>query len=579
MNKEKMQRGINRDISGEFARESEKIVFPEFMKSVDIEPLQCFYQVLSNDNYTSSGYSFYIKSPGENALLDPDIWIKYTFTLRDQANNALGNTINTWANSDAFANQYAASNLRLAFRSGNVVQRATQSMQVIINGHSITCEPWKYVDVLNKLYISDNQSRHEFSASGGKFDNGNHSHRVSGDIPIVGLSANINNATLGVNIIPGFHSNAEIVATGGGATGIAIMPAPRRDYFYNEGYDDRCMKLVDVLRRSQAPNANSGLQYGNAAAVQTYTIVLYERLPIYPFKMYSNDEIVGIIPNIRDLTIRGQFTSNLMGCMMRASADPAAITNLEVPALASGGSQCELYLKWYTPPVNVSIPPSVSLPLRKINVWAVSQPIETLVATDNPRIMTSVSQYNISLDGIPDLLLIYFKYRVDSLLVTYPDDYHFEITNLQINIEGASGKVSQIQTIDLYNKWKRYLHHEDTNLPSFDEWRRYNCVAVLKPEDYGVIKGPGMNNPVTLGVQFTPQNWWNIPKMGLVPAENYAGLAAELIVTTIFDKWSLTIKSSGSASSELTRVNSIVAPAPASIGLSELQPMGIRELM
>lgn len=555
---------------------SDKLLYPQFEKMVKEVPMQVMYQVASNDTYTSSGYSFYIKSPGKGMLLDSDIWIKYTLSLTDLANNAISGLFGSPAADDAFANIAAASNVRLAFRSGFAIQKATQSMLVIINGLSLTNEPWKFVDVLNKLYISDDQSRHEFSSSGGKYDNGNHGHRTASDISVVGITdaAILNNQTLGINIGGGFHTAAEIQLTGATRIAPCYTPAPLSDYFYNEGFTDRHFKLADIIRRSQAPNAQTGVQYGPNAASTTYTITVYERLPIGPFKMYSNDEIFGVIPHINDLTIRGMFSSNFLANVMRSSASVAAICSLSVPANASGSSQCELYLKWYTPPQSFPIPQQISLPLRKINVWSTSKTIVALAAADNPGTMSAVSEYNISLDAIPDLLLIYYKYRVDSILSNMPDSYHFEITDLRLSIEGASGKVSLIQTIDLYNKWKSYLRHEDTKLPQFDEWRRYTCVAVLKPEDYGCLRGPGYDNPVTLGVQFTPFNWWNIPKLGLIPSNNYTGTAAELIVTSIYDRWSLTIKESGGASSQNTKeVSMMRQPSLSTIQNMERPPM------
>lgn len=558
---------------------SDKLMWQSFQKEIFEGPLQVFYQTVSNDTYTSSGYSFYIKSPANGMLLDRDVWIKYTLNVVELANNAVSNTISTYNDgNNGFGNIYAASNTRIAFRGGNVMQKAHQAITCIINGLTISSEPWKYVEELNRIFISQEQSRHEFSGSGGAFDNGNHSHRVAGDIGASGFNAgNIAAAATGITIINGFHSNAEIQATGAAGNNliVAVQNVPKYDYYYNEGYSDRHVKFADLMRRFQAPNAGTGNQYGVAggAAANTYQFTFYERIPIPPFKMYSNDEQDGVIPNIKDLTIRSNFTSNFLPNIIRSSVDLAAIMRLDVPANSSGSSNCELYLKWYTPPINYSIPAQISMPLRKIWTWASSKLIGALAAADNPGTMTAISEYNISLEAIPDLLLIYYKYRVDSTLSTYPDSYHFEITDLRINLEGQSGKVSQIQTIDLYNKWKSILRHNDAKIPPFDEWRRYMCIACLKPEDYGCIRGPGYDNPVTLGIQFTPRNWWNIPSAGLVAEETYNGTAAELIVTGIFDKWMLNIPANGSAVSSLTKEVGMMKPYLPSLPAANQQLM------
>src|SRR5438128_11539489 len=114
----------------------------------------------------------------------------------------------------------------------------------------------------------------------------------------------------------------------------------------------------------------------------------------------------------------------------------------------------------------------------------------------------------------------------------------------------------------------------------YDEWRRYCCQAVLQPEDYGCMRGPGYDNPVTLGVSFTANNWWNIPKNGLVPAENYNGVAAEIVVVQLYDKWYLNVNASGSAQSGLTRIANPIMAGPSSIGLNTPQPLiGLRDMM
>lgn len=568
--------------------ESSKLQYSEFIREVEKVPLQTYYQLQNNDTYSSSGYSFYIKSPGQGLLLDPEIWIYYSIRLTDTggANATLANNYELAGGAnDDIRGAYARTDIRYALRSGNIMQKATQGMTVIINGHSLTCEPWFYVEELNRLYISQDQSKHEFSASGGQFDNGNHSHRVLSDCHSSGQNTAVTDARMEVHIYKGFHSN--VVAMPTQAAGAAqnmvncISPLPESEYFFNQGYNDRYMKFADIIRRTQAPNANYGVRFSAANANQNYDIDIYERLPINPFKQYSNDHFNGMIPNVKDLTIRGQFSTNLASLVLRTSAAGNVTVNI-----VSASDNCQLLLKWYTPPQDMimNIPKEISIPLRKINVWPKNETLPVPGAADRVSADSVINESNISLDGIPDLLLIYVRLRPDQFTTVVPDSYHLEFDNLQLNIEGASGKMNQIQTIELYNKWKKLLKHGDNKITPYDEWRRYMCIACLKPEDYGCIKGPGYDNPVSLGIQLTCRNWWNIPAMGGgaagANAELYNLTGGQLCVVSIYDKWSLTIRDSGSAQSELTRVASAITPSVGSIGLSQLQPsQGIRGLL
>lgn len=568
--------------------ESEKLSFAEFSKTVNRDPLQTFYQVQDNDSYSSSGYSFYVKSPGQGLLLDPEIWIKFTIRLQENAAaaNAIKNNFQTRQNADNVAGVPPAADVRMAWRQGNIMARGTQNISVIINGQSFSYEPWKYVDVLNRLYVSNDQSEHEFSSSGGRFDEGNHGVITDSDNWGIGAGSiviaagdNINNRN-----IQHYHSNLAAAANN---IQINTRNIINNDAFgLNKGFSKRHLKFADQLRRSSAPNAGRGLRYNGTniadADHQYYLFEFFERIPCPPFKMYSNDSTYGVIPNIRDMTIRGQFCSNLLQNILQKSTALAANTiELEFASL-SGGTNCQLFLKWYTPPVVSSIPREVTLPLKKISVWAKSVNLAAPGAADNYS-STPVSDYNISLDAIPDLLLIYFKYRMDSFDCNMPSDYLCEIIDLSINLEGASGKVNKIQTIQLYQNWKKLLKHQDSNIIDYDEWRRYCCVACLQPEDYGVLKGPGYDNPATLGVSFTARNWHNNPgydNTGAATNELFAGTLFELVVTSIYDKWSLTIRNSGGAESALTKIVAPHTASTASIGLSQLQPdMGFRGLI
>lgn len=601
-----------------------KLVYNEFQKSIAEVPLEVYYQTISADQYTANGFQFNIKQPGPQALLDSDIWIRYKIKILETANNALVNsfenpTLNVAANANATRAYYPATNTRFAFRGGNIMQRAIAQFSVQINNRTISVQPYRWIDALNRLYISNDQSEHEFSASGGRFDEGNHGVRtskinwkdrtsiVNDNVQFFGptvptLWASVinaliasDNSTAVINVNESYYTNTNPVLTGL----ISADQKAQRNFgfsnlkpdfplnyeFYNPGFDARVNKLTELLRRNRAEYYGVGdfnsAYLANAAPVATAATVvtplqfrgslgadaggahefifeIFERLPCPLFKMYSNDEVYGVIPNITQMQLQGNFLNTFLANILR-SDNEALAASISFDNL--GGSDCQLYLRWFSPPQQMSIPREITIPYKKINVWPKTYPLTTApnAMAGNASQSIDVSEYNITLEAIPDLLLIYLKYNASAQTLGVPDDYNAEITDLTINIDNASGKLNQIQSIDLYNKWKKLLKHNDNRIIGYNEWRKYCCVAALQPEDYGVRYGPGYSNQTALGIKFKGI-LWNVNPSIMYQAVEYmpnnatTANALELEVVSIFNRNALTIRADGSASEELLKV-------------------------
>lgn len=586
-----------------------KLVFNEFQRSISEVPVEVYYQQLTADQYNSAGFQFNVKSPGTHALLDTDIWIEYNLLVRETADfyikNLFENTVNgLWI---------PQVSTFIALRSGYCVQRTIQNFSLQINNQTLNVRPSYYVDVLNRLYISNDQSEHEFSPSGGRFEDGNHGHRTA---PVSSNPAFGNNNPYVAGRGQGTHYSTEAVdAFTGGAgniaagTGSGLVPyiIPRNYWgrgsdnmplalgtnaliwawpeypdeyeFRNKGLGRRVSQLALKLRQnldttdSGGTDANvaNGVQYAatNIAGNQGYYVIkIFERLPIPLFKMYSNDEIYGVIPNIVQMQIQGNFVNNMMKNLFRSNTDinPAAGIDLYWGQPLTT-SYCTLYLRWYTAPKSMAIPREISVPYKKIVTWSKSFGVTENAAgvTDNYQDYNPVSEYNISLEAIPDLLLIYTRCAAGNYKTNIDDDFNYEIRGLTINIDNASGKVNQITSLDLYHKWKRLLKHSDSKIIGYEEWRRYCCVACLQPEDYGVRYGPGYSNPCVLGLKFIPRQWRINPRIGAGTSFYGGGVSnkenigigiveAELVVTTIYYKNKLTIRADGTASQEMVKM-------------------------
>ncbi len=587
-----------------------KLVFNEFQRSISEVPLEVYYQTINADQYNSNGFQFNIKAPGTKALLDTDVWLAYDFKLQETANDTFKNSFIGNAR-DAVLFRYPAVDTKTALRSGFVVQKATQSLSIQINNTTLNVRPCQWLDVLNRLYISNDQSEHEFCTSGGRFDEGNHGFRTQnmryepaadnalldtsatsfspqvpnaytfqpqqahtiqilaannvadGGVIAAGNAAAGTNSQIQGNIVDGWFTPNLPANTGFKLYMLLQRPIPLSTEFWNPGFDQRVGQLAKKIRLLNASNALTAVQFGARAAQASYQITVFERLAIPLFKMYSNDEIFGVIPNITQMQIQGNFLSNFLQNIVMTN-DPAS---LQMDWNLIAGANCRIYLRWYTPPMSMMIPRELSVPYKKIVTWSKTAELllggmAGLAAADNFMTAGDVTEYNISLEGIPDLLLIYMKWSASLMSARNPDDFNLELTNLMINIDNASGKVNQINSLDLYNKWKKLLKHSDNKIIGYDEWRKYCCVAALQPEDYGVRYGPGYSNPCVLGLKFTPISWWRNPAIGPFAQggqENFGGNAGadintELVVTTIYYKNRLIIRADGTAQQEMVKI-------------------------
>lgn len=577
-----------------------KLVFNEFQRSISEVPLEVYYQTITSDQYSQSGYQFNIKQPGAHALLDTDIWIEFNIRIRETADWAIQGSFENQQLGGADAVRFPNNNNKVALRSGFVMQRATQNFSLQINNMTLNMRPHLHTDLLNRMFISNDQAEHEFTNSGGRFEEGNHGHRTTnvtkrnpsgfaGLTQLASFSPQIDNAQAIVdnNMAGDANTRFNAFAVSGWKVPRAFPVAPQifvdlwdpyplKYEYMNPGFESRINKFSMTARNNltfgdtggTSSAAAAGVQYEGSVAAGNqhfYEFRLFERLPIPLFKMYSNDEVFGVLPNVVQMQIQGNFDSNLDRLIIRSN-NP----NLAASTYWTGitNEHCKLYLRWYTPPTSMSIPRELSVPFKKIFNWSKNITIASMdTAAGANYLEQAISEYNVTLESIPDLLCIYMKYRTANMTFDTPDDYNFEIRGLSINIDNASGKVNQIQSLDLYNKWKRLLKHSDNKIIGYEEWRRYCCVACLQPEDYGVRYGPGYSNQTVLGLSFIARNWHVNPSVGFgtraldeggtefLGGAAGAGTLADLVITAIFYKNKLIIRADGSASQEMIKIS------------------------
>lgn len=550
---------------------SEELNLDDFRSIPRNVPFDVIYQPLTCSEFGNGGYSFNISSVGPGSLLSRDIWIEYNFAIVETAARFLEN---------GYENQAAlsadpASPIKFALRQGNVVARSTEFISLKLNDLELRYLPGEYIEVLNRLNVSTEQSKHEFSASGGMFSSGNHGYFTDnryfyerGDTGVTGNNVNpftfvgnsaapedqnVGNTHFYLYVIDGWYPDQQpdVINPAGRAVN------PQRDYltnlrcatplkyeFYNPGFSDRVNKTALNLRWDGNSNVRydvaEGAQFYSGSNLNRYTFRIMERLPIPLFKMYSNDLVHGVIPHIRDLKIHGQFYPNLLENMFEADQVPI---HLQMDWTVQ--QQCRMYLKWYIVP-QISVPPSVSFNCPIIDVHTISvTPRDLLLymaANPTAKYMdTSLNYRDITLQCVPDVLMIYYHYQPQKYDTSDPSDLQVELVDMVINLNTSTAKLTGMQTMQYYQLWKNNLQYKNDDVMGYNEWRKYCFVAVLKPEDYGIKGQNEMNKPVNMSIRGTARNSWVNPSIFKCAPEVVAGTQWELVITSIYYRNSITI--------------------------------------
>lgn len=581
---------------------SSSLYWTNFEAIVDKEPLFVQYQNYQAQSFSASDYSWYIETPANGVLLDNEVWIHYYITITD-----LNEYIRSaWARTSD-GTEHLSSNTNpenfTAFRCGNILQKACQSIAIDINGTVMTYEISKYHDVFNRIFVTKEESESVFPPGCHYFDDGQHlglyeNYRIGQDQVTIwgnmlGITGGAENPRLACNNFKGFSGSAA-------QTAILTQSYPEKSMnhgFYKRGAD------LEKLWREQNHDYTDNLSdnVGIARYPNIVRFEMFEKLSVSPFHMYDNRDIKMSIPNIRTLQITFQFHSNAAQLMMRtcgATVPNAPLgqndINLNWYTIAP-----QLLLRWYTPPAGYSIPAEVTLPVTKIMTYTnstlagieVPDPYDSSITY--PITATGFSVSNISLPAVPDLLLVFFKRQLSQYLCKFPDDYNLSISRISIDMEGNSGKLNNCRTIHLWNMYRRHLRLYPASRDTFDNWFKYHCVLAITPADLGVIKGPGMDNPIQLSFRdIDTEYWFQVPSMNSIknmdegadniypsfnPENGIASAKFDFHVCAIYDKYGLTLTKDGSSALQLLRVNNAgtsTAP-PVAVGPSSLADVNI----
>lgn len=521
---------------------SQELDLEQFETFLHKQGYDVFYQNTAGDSFNASGVAFTINTPGYNAMLSRDVWVEYNIELVDTVDSATQSNFE-----DPALGIGPLTDIRMALRGGNVIARSMKDLYVTLNGHRFYYNPAYYMDVMNRIFVGPLQSKHEFSGSGGIFDSGNHGNRtdhiLSRELTANGNAfpqnwvGNVLDAAVTGNthfcfyVHNGFHS-AGAIGNGPLVDVLCNMRPeyPLKEVWYNPGFSERFDQFSINTRiywnspSQQVTNANPGFQWNGGfnpvdILKPIFQLQLFERIPCPLFKMYSTDGVKGSLGHVQSIQLHAQFVDKMLQHVLRCN-DPAPTIKLLWQYVTA--ASCIVHTKWYIP--KVKLPRILHFKMPKYLTQNFPLTFTTNQnASTTPYLDTAFYYEKVNLPAIPDALILFVKYDPAYMTCDTPDDYNCELVNFEFAYNASSSKLLGIQTIQMYNHWKRNLQFQSEDVTTYHEWRKYCCVCIVKPEDYG-IKGPDeLNEPCQFRFRGIARNWYNNPSVFLTPFEPLGG--------------------------------------------------------
>lgn len=487
------------------------LTWRSFQESATKVPNQVLYETISADSKNDNGFSFNFRGPADNALLDNEISIQYQFKLTSvgfiTAMGKLGFTNMTPTTDGLLAFP--------AFKQCFPVARCLQNLSVTINGSNFNVQPAYWIDVLNRLYFTEEEASTYCSTSGGEFDGPKRDYyspaqclgivrsgRGTGD---VALDKEIN---LGGMAPVADKSVCTLPITNNIDANTGLWARMKR--FYNQ-VAQQSFTYYNTPIVSQQVYTDKILAGHDVNGTDTFTFTLTERIPIAPFVFHPSKDPKMSIPNIKQISINAQFRTNYYRALLQGTingvigvggdvADRKAVT-LEL-------TDCNLLAKWYL--TDLAIPPAIRLPAPKYQQY-----IENKVVTFSntyargPSSAADWTFSNIQLDSIPDKFIMFVRRSIDDEECGYPSEFNLSIKNITLTIGGASGRLMSLTPEQMYNNFLNYSHQNGGKKLDFDSWYKYSCAAILEPSDIGLIAGAGYNYKTNMTVKMGLESWWN----------------------------------------------------------------------
>lgn len=541
-----------------------------FVASTEKQPINTHYQSYESTSSTETSVRFNVDTPFAGALLDNEVYIEYKCQINStdvaylpglfEGYNAGAATVNAEAGPVP-----APQNLgRLALRQGFAVHNALESINLKLNGQSITQRPQIWMPEFTRFFASQEELSSICSMSGGELDCGSFGPILKDDATAsreqftqaTGVVTNLQTAL-------GYTYPYEV--GGGGANTVNTVAAlpTGSDRWYNEGFTKRAYRLAYNSRLDTTASAADAAPASNASRYGvSISFSVWERVPVSPFMLWEAKDGKRSIPYIDKMELQLRFSSN-PALTLQGLNDLAGGNTL---SFLKAAESPVLHLKWYIPPAGFVMEPERSIHVSLYEELPKTA-FDVAIADADKSSGTLTTRYNnIRLQQIPDLMFVFLKPEesVNNSRIIDPSEKHLEIESIKVTVNGDSGKLENASSGELFAMYCRNSPMAKHRKYEYDEWRRKYCTVALKPRDLGVKFGPGINHGVTLDVEVKAKSWWNLPAVGRALSLNFEGVPGvastsyEMHIVCCYERYELTMTNRGNASLKLLNVPSPV---------------------
>ena len=341
-----------------------ELTIEEYVKSLDLNPDNVFYQRVASTNVTTSGAQWQITSPNKRALLLSWAAVEWGATITRQ--RAPGAVLGADEN-------FQTTGFQVSFKPVLPFSNAMTSQTVSVNGNSITMsQPRRFSEPIARMCVGKSESRacygtEWWDSMGGSYSNNRPG--IDAQASYVDHGLRRNEALLKQNMLSPVNADAvlTLVAT-----------------------NSRVVQYTEPLL---APpfNAFAKVQSG---------------MPRYmPWGKQSP-----MIPNVDRIEIDVQFDEPRLAasCLFYRYGFTAGVNANELKALRISALTANLLLYWYEVPFDMSVPRS---PL--LQTWNIREFQTQLGVIANNAVRAAISTDLFQLRSVPSLILLHARRRSD----------------------------------------------------------------------------------------------------------------------------------------------------------------------
>lgn len=543
---------------------------------LDVEyPVTTYYQGLVPTSHTQRQSVWDVLSPGPGYLLDAFATIRYRLKIsaKDPANN-IGKMFSNQLDATVTTGnpQGTALEAKFALRSNFAMTRCIYNTILVINGATINVRPNEIIDVMNRMYLSHEDSKTYATMSAGYYDDCSYTNICQDmECSITGNGGQGPSTNVGLRDNPGFLVDYTDIGNGildppnnatdnwrantGASLQLGIgtrgkycwqeasgprytMPMHnissaaentgwkmRLEQMYNEWRKHRS-PIYGLHNAKTAPNVNADYA-NNGGAVEVVNgnhldyIMLELSEPIFcsPFAFYPSQGTEKSIPHVKTMQLTNTYVSdipsmlfNFYGGMTAEAANPA---KFEETLQVFIEKDPKLHLRWYRPAM--PLPPQVALRHEYIQTFTNSfdfTPDNISVTTNvvDDITMAGIQKSNWTFNGI------HLNGIPDYLMLYFRKDQHqidsIDPTDCNLGIESLrmsiDGVSGRVLQANSAQLYRMYLANAPRGTRStYIEWKTRHCCLILSPTDYGLQDQASTMSKRTVTLNIDDIQWVN----------------------------------------------------------------------